>query len=479
MFRSRPFLNAHTDTMKMRRFSLACVPTVFLGLCLVLGGSSAPSQPEHHWLQLACLCLIALVIYPSTSPLRVRPATQIACAILLLTLWPCLQLVPLSAQVWQDLGHRDIIAAGYGLLGMDSLPSLPISLEAEKTYTSLMALLPPFTFMLLIASIGRKTGAEAIVWGILACGGASAVFGLVEPLPAPSIPGWHSIVSERNQAGFFANANHHVTLLLICLPLLAGLSAYRGTPARRREVVIFRQCVQTVILLLLLSAIWAADVRAGYVLVLPVCILSTLIRRNASSHSNSMGSLATMIASVALSLALVVYAPALNSTAFADFTFSDYGRQTLIWPPSVQMLEDHWLVGTGLGTFASVFPLYEDPANVTPVWINQAHSDYLQIAIELGVPGVAMMFTGLLIWLRYTASAWTSPQDPESAIRRAASVSCLVVLLHSMVDYPARTPAILVIFVACAALTVWPRGLAPLAIRPRSKDEQQARWIEL
>ncbi|MGA1343752.1 MAG: hypothetical protein ACO33A_12065, partial [Hyphomonas sp.] len=45
-------------------------------------------------------------------------------------------------------------------------------------------------------------------------------------------------------------------------------------------------------------------------------------------------------------------------------------------------------------------------------------------------------------------------------LRRAASVACLVPVLHSLVDYPLRMPAVAVLAAMCLALMVVPQKRA-------------------
>ena len=468
--------------MSFRKAAATALPGAYLLLCLVLGGSSAKDQLPHLWLQLISTILIAGVIYSATSPMRHRPAMIIVAALLAIAVWPILQLLPLPAGIWESLPGRDVIASDLLDLGISSLPNMPVSFSGQETSRAVLATLIPITFILLVAAFGNESGPQTISWGILICGATSALLGLLMVVPMSPLRALLSgLLPYDPAAGFFANANHQVTLLLMCLPLLAGMSGRRTAPNRSRQHVFFRQTILGALLILFLSAIWAAGVRASYILILPVSILSLCILHNSFSRRAAIGSLVLIVASVAGSILLAVNAPALEGVAFADFSITDKGRQEIVWPTSIEMLKDHWMFGTGLGTFSNVFMLYEDPNTVKSVWINHAHNEYLQVAIELGILGVLAMIVALAVYLKVTIKTWTESPDPDSPLRRAATVSCLVVLLHSLVDYPARTPAILVVLTACFILAVWPKGLATLAIsrRPSSTRNRTARGIEI
>jgi len=47
---------------------------------------------------------------------------------------------------------------------------------------------------------------------------------------------------------------------------------------------------------------------------------------------------------------------------------------------------------------------------------------------------------------------WTSHENREYKYRRAAAASLLIVLLHSFVDYPLRTPLLACVSAACLGL---------------------------
>ena len=73
-----------------------------------------------------------------------------------------------------------------------------------------------------------------------------------------------------------------------------------------------------------------------------------------------------------------------------------------IWGDSLRLIQDHWLTGTGLGTHPEVIRVYQ--SHLTDQYdVVHAHSDYLELAAELGVPVAVMMV--LLAWGYWWASA--------------------------------------------------------------------------
>ena len=94
---------------------------------------------------------------------------------------------------------------------------------------------------------------------------------------------------------------------------------------------------------------------------------------------------------------------------------------------------------SGLGSFARVYDLYEDPASVTNTFVVHAHNDYAELALETGVPGNLLM----LLFLAWWAAAWRIWQSAEAGpFARAAAIASAAILAHSLVDFPLRTAAI-------------------------------------
>jgi O-antigen ligase len=112
-------------------------------------------------------------------------------------------------------------------------------------------------------------------------------------------------------------------------------------------------------------------------------------------------------------------------------------------------LRDFMPWGSGLGSFRSVYQLYEDPARVTNTYVIHAHNDYAELALETGVPGVLLLILFLGWWGRAVWRAWLPDASPYA---RAASIASAAILVHSVVDFPLRTAAISAVFAMCLAL---------------------------
>jgi hypothetical protein len=94
---------------------------------------------------------------------------------------------------------------------------------------------------------------------------------------------------------------------------------------------------------------------------------------------------------------------------------------------TLHMIAAHPGLGWGLGCWPAVYPAFAtfDPG----VFVNQAHSDWLQWTAEGGLPvGLAMLF--LALW------------GIRPAIRSIWGIGVLAVLIHALFDYPFSRPAV-------------------------------------
>jgi O-antigen ligase len=115
--------------------------------------------------------------------------------------------------------------------------------------------------------------------------------------------------------------------------------------------------------------------------------------------------------------------------------------------------------GSGLGSFQSVYPLYERPDQVTITFVVHAHNDYAELILELGVAGIILILLFLAWWCGAVWRVWRTAE--ASPFARAAAIASAAVLIHSLVDFPLRTEAIATLFGMCLALLADSRAAPP------------------
>jgi len=119
----------------------------------------------------------------------------------------------------------------------------------------------------------------------------------------------------------------------------------------------------------------------------------------------------------------------------------------MILRDSLPMFLEKPLFGWGLGVFPTVYPQYR--SFYTNEFVNQAHNDFLQILVELGVAGL-LAFLALLWGVIHRAIAeidvWQ--EDSFSNLSIASMLGLVGLLAHSFTDFNLQVPANALIFFA-------------------------------
>lgn len=132
-----------------------------------------------------------------------------------------------------------------------------------------------------------------------------------------------------------------------------------------------------------------------------------------------------------------------------------------IYFSSFPLLLDHWLVGIGLGSFKLLSGVYlkEFPENIL---FDRVHNDYLELAIEVGLPMVFLFFGWLISGVFVTGKELVQKSRVMREGRRgslivgcAAFCSLLGFLIHGLVDFGWRLPANALYAVTLLALVSW------------------------
>jgi O-antigen ligase len=131
---------------------------------------------------------------------------------------------------------------------------------------------------------------------------------------------------------------------------------------------------------------------------------------------------------------------------------SVHSRQ-YIFQTSAKAAADFMPWGSGLGSFRRIYAVYEDHDRLDPkTYVPHAHNDYIELALETGVPGLVVLLLFLVWWGRAVWIAWKRPGAGDYA--RAAAIASAAILVHSLVDFPLRTAAISACFALCLALMI-------------------------
>lgn len=121
------------------------------------------------------------------------------------------------------------------------------------------------------------------------------------------------------------------------------------------------------------------------------------------------------------------------------------GGRLEVWKNSLAIVRDYPWLGTGLGSFKWVFPSYQSE-DLLMRW-DHAHNDYLELAVELGIPGLVLLLVSFASQGLLIAARQFSVSGSSSEILWGVLVSLTSFSLHALTDFNFAIPANCLVFI--------------------------------
>ena len=409
----------------------------FVALAVVFGGGGTPAPlPEMllEWLALAMLATI-VVLHPGDRPWP-RQATAFAFALLLV---PALQLIPLPPAVWRGLPGREIEAAAVDLTA-SSRSWMPWTISPPRTLASLLALIVPATAIVVAALASSRGRAYALI-AVALMALLSAVVGMAQlGGGAHSALRFYASSHVEDLTGFQANRNAEADVLLTGVFALAALAFGRVFALRGLVGIVLASGA-----VLLAGAVLLTASRAGIALLFVTLAGGAIVAAFRHRAWAGPGARWATVGAAVTGAAGLVWAFAANPVAgrigarFADGS----GPRPEIWRDTIYAIGQYWPWGSGIGTFVPVFVAAERLEVVDSSFPNRAHNEFLELALEAGIPGLVVLaaLVGMLVW-RWVVRLRPTAEPQERAELYFAAATLVTVGLHSIVDYPLRSMAL-------------------------------------
>ncbi len=431
---------------------------VFIVLIALTGGTSRPDSLSQALVRAISVVMIAgwAIAAPRLRGRELLPGFAFLAALALLML---VQLTPLPPDVWSGLAGRDFYRESAAAAGM-AQPWRPIALVPDRGWSSLFVLLVPLATLVGLAQLGSRRRTQLLLpLGLLAL--VSAVLGLAQLSGGQSSPlRVYEYSSDSYASGFFANRNHQALLLACALPVLAAWATIPKLQPGAARLRGFAALGIGVFILLMLpttgsrAGLVLAGVGAVAALVIAAPDLIAAYRRLSRRRRRQ---LRWFVLAGAVAFVCVAIFFGRNESLHRLYGLDarqDLRARTL--PVVMQMLGTFFPAGTGFGGFDAVYRRFEPFDQLSHYYLNQAHNDLLQIVIEGGVVGAALLGAVFLWWLWASWRAWRAEPSAERQAARAASIVFGMAFLASAVDYPLRTPLMMVVMTIAGAWLLVP-----------------------
>jgi O-antigen ligase len=410
----------------------AMVGAMLLGLALLLGGGSLRFPLTR--LIVECAAAGVLVWYAVRgwrAPVD-RWSGAVILLLLLILLLPLAQMIPLPPSIWTTLPGREdaakiLVAAGFASQWM------PISLQPDTTRLAAAYLIPPITMFIVTL---HATPAQRILYGwvIVAMALVGALLGLLQ---AGGSESFYIYDTGRFTAvtGLFANKNHHADLLLLAILLTAALTS----TGQRLGLKSPSRLVAAGAIVIFALAVPAANSRMG-LLLLPVAIIPAVVLLLPRHYYQKVSLRTAAIASAGVGALVFVAARSGVVARLLDRFEGDPDARLKFWPDVLSAITHYAPIGSGLGSFIKIFQRHETMGTLHFTYVFHAHNDVMEIALEAGWAGIALIILGVALWLVGSwrvlrPSAWSA----FTPVHVASFFGITILAAHSLVDYPLRT----------------------------------------
>lgn len=250
----------------------------------------------------------------------------------------------------------------------------------------------------------------------------------------------------------FVNRNSCATYLGLCLlATLAHLAASLervalwGSWRQRVEAAIeavSQRSWQFACLFLIFTALCLTHSRGGFLsTVAGVAVLGFFLSR-AKGLRASGGRAFAALPIVLIALAFIISGGFLVER-LAETATETEGRFA-VFGLTLKAIADYPLLGIGLGSFQSVFPLYRTDA--VQSFFDLTHNDYLQNMLELGLPA-ALCFYAALLWLVGLCLRGIVQRRRDAIYPCLGAAATVLVGLHATLDFSLQIPAVTATYV--------------------------------
>lgn len=419
---------------------------------------------DWAWASVAAVCG-ALVICWGVSTLAARTAPAApprfvwwsASAMAMALLWAVLQTAAFMPEAWHHPMWRDAAEA----LGMPYRGA--ISLDPPASRESILRVASYAGVFWLAVQYGSDPARARYALRALAAGSACyALYGLVlaysgvELIPWLERTAYHDAVTAT-----FVNPNSFATYAgmgLLCATAVLRYRFERGEAGavgfRLRLNFLFaefmpRNALFLAIWLVLASALLLSLSRGGVAataLALAAFFWLLGARRGIRVRRMVLSTMGPVLAGLALFLLI---GEGLERRLLE--TGADWQRRSEIYSQTLGALEESPLLGTGLGTFGPVYRSHR--TEQTRPGVNMAHNDYLELALELGIPA-AVLFVFAIVVLALGCARGVRARRGGAVLPAVGVAACTLVGAHAFVDFSLQIPAVAVTFALVLGVSV-------------------------
>jgi O-antigen ligase len=316
-------------------------------------------------------------------------------------------------------------------------------------YLTKIELLRWSAYMLLcfltIESFRSSKHMKQFVWFLLSLGFLVSLFGILQHFTFNGKLYWAIRLSDgAHPFGPFVNPNHFAGFVELIAPLGLALLVFSSQSRPHFPVLLLFTIVP-------IAAVFLSASRAGIIVLL---FQFTLVAFLCCVQRMQRKPLLAAIPIGFLACGMILWLGVTNAVK----RFELLAQQGVSRELRVAMDQDTWRIfidhpwtGTGLGTLIAIYPRYASFYNGTTV--DHAHNDFLEVLADTGLLGGLCGAFFVAVLFRRGFANFQMARNSQRVLVGGALVSCVGLLLHSLVDFNLHIPSNALIFLLLAFLS--------------------------
>ncbi len=462
-----------TTVSKKDRIFRKVIDYGILGLIVF---SPLPAASVYEW-SILVIQLVVLVMLAAYALMTEKPRSN---ALLLKSLkWPkalfsgffiflAIQIIPLPKFLVRILSPSSYTFQKNFTPDFASLKLISFSLIPAHTLREGLEVLTYFLLgFLIIRTVTEQKQIMRIFQVLVGMGLFQALYGMFELYNKnPRILFYKKMYNLDSVCGTFVNRNHFSGYMEMVIPLAVGLVIarldlfslmnlrWKDRLAHLSDKRLSVSLIFSLGIVVMALAVVFSQSRSGMFLLVFSFILifgSILLFFKQAAHERKWSR--NFIAVVFIIIIVVSLYIGIDATIdrFALDKLLREGRPTY-WADTAEIFADYPLVGTGLGTFPSLYPDREGEEVLIRLY--HAHNDYIEYLAELGLIGMVLVLGGILYVLVKSFLVWKDRRHPEvKGLGLGGIVAVVCILIHSLTDFNLHIPANRLLFSVVLSLT--------------------------
>jgi len=347
-----------------------------------------------------------------------------------------------------------------GILSLLWSESLGVSIKELPVF-----LLGPVLYFIIINNIKDKISVKKIIDVIIFVGAFLGVYGIFQYFGL-DFSFWQGNRARQMVFGLFGNVNYFAEYLIAVLPLTVSLFFVTSIKSNKSKKILLLIGILAMSGSLLLTFTRSSYLGFGVSLIFMfllfiICRGKTFIRENKKIFI-------LILATILLIGFLFVIPNPLSKegtyiskikarTSITALTEGhSFKRRLATWKFTLMMIEDHPLLGSGIGTFeynslryqAEFFEKGDNRSIYPHGFARKAHNEYLQLWAEMGIIGLGIFLGIMICFFYYSITQLKKLQDDflGQGLIIGMMGTILAILVDGIFGFPLHLPATVVLF---------------------------------